>query len=147
MSHGLLLAGLLIGLAALVRPVIEYFPIFLLILCALFSRIYFKAALLISISALAPIILWKLRNITTIYALSDTTLMINGLYHGSFPNFMYNGDPNTFGFPYRFDPRANEVYQGVGATLNILKEKFIEKPWDYLKLKNDIIETIKNIKK
>ena len=129
-THRLLLAGLLIATAALVRPVIEYFPIFILILCALFSRIYFKAILLFSVSALTPIILWKIRNITAIDALSDPTLMINGIYHGSFPNFMFNGDPKTFGFPYRFDPRAEEVYQGVGATLNVLKDKFIEKPWD-----------------
>lgn len=35
---GLLIAGFLIGLSALTRPVMEYFPFFLLILFLIFDR-------------------------------------------------------------------------------------------------------------
>jgi hypothetical protein len=77
-------------------------------------------------------LLWGIRNLLAIGQWSDPTLMINGLYHGSFPMFMYHGIPESFGVPYRFDPQASEVYQGVGKTLEIIYERFKADPANYL---------------
>jgi 4-amino-4-deoxy-L-arabinose transferase-like glycosyltransferase len=129
---GLLIAGFLIGLSALTRPVMEYFPFFLLILFLIFDRSKIKNYYYFLIAALLPIIIWKVRNYIEIGELSDPTLMINGLYHGSFPNFMYENKPETLGYAYRFDPRQNEVYNGIGATLNLIFERFKSSPITYL---------------
>jgi 4-amino-4-deoxy-L-arabinose transferase-like glycosyltransferase len=129
---GLLITGFFIGLSALTRPVMEYFPFFLLMLVLIFDRSKIKYYYYFLTAALAPIILWKIRNYIAINELSDPTLMINGLYHGSFPNFMYENNPETLGYAYRFDPRQNEVYAGITATLNLIFERFKESPFTYL---------------
>ena len=58
--------------------------------------------------------------------------MINGLFHGSYPNFIYNAIPESYGFPYRFDPLANEYYKGVGVTLRLIWERASKQPFQYL---------------
>ena len=129
---GLIVCGLLIGVASLVRPVIQYFPFFVLLLSVFFYRKELPKALIFVGCALAPVLLWKLRNIIVIGVTSDPTLMINALYHGSFPGFMYNNDPSSFGFPYRFDPRAQEYYEGVGVTLGLIWERALNSPLEYI---------------
>jgi hypothetical protein len=123
--------GLLCGIGALTRYTLEYFSLFLFIILLIKKQlkrehIYFLAASLI------PIIGWKIRNYFAIGGLSDPTLTINGLYHGSFPDFMFNHDPKTQGYAYRFDPDSAKVYQGVGATLSIIWERVIQSPTEYL---------------
>lgn len=41
-------------------------------------------------------------------------------------------NPETLGYAYRFDPRQNEVYNGIGATLNLIFERFKSSPITYL---------------
>ena len=130
---GIISCGLLLGLAAITRPSLEYFPFFVITLTLLIRPQFIKPVLYFSFSMLLPILLWKIRNIISIGTMSDPTLMINALYHGSFPNFMYNNDPNTLGYPYRYDSRANEVYQGIGVTLNLIIERIKTNPLEYIK--------------
>lgn len=127
-----ILSGICIGLAALTRPTLEYFPLFVLLAVLVIHRAQWKKAAIFAGTALLFIVGWKLRNLFAIGSLSDPTLTINGLYHGSFPDFMYNNRPETFGFPYRFDPQADEVYKGVPATLSLIWERAIASPLEYL---------------
>lgn len=124
--------ALLLGLAILVRPTLQYFPIFLFALFFIYYRKVTYSSVLILIISLLPMLLWGIRNILVIGQWSDPTLMINGLYHGSFPWFMYHNIPESFGFPYQFDPQASEVYQGIGRTLEIIIERFSADPLNYL---------------
>ncbi len=124
--------ALLLGFAILVRPTLQYFPIFLFFIFYFYYRKITRSAVWILIISLLPMLLWGGRNILVIGQWSDPTLMINGLYHGSFPWFMYNDIPESFGFPYHFDPQASEVYQGIGRTLEIIFERFIADPLNYL---------------
>ncbi|RFS33274.1 hypothetical protein DYI81_04985 [Acinetobacter sp. SWAC5] len=124
--------AILLGLAILVRPTLQYFPVFLFIIYFIYYRKITKFSIFFLIISLLPMLLWGARNLFVIGQWSDPTLMINGLYHGSFPWFMYNDIPESFGFPYNFDPQANEVYQGVGRTLEIIFERFVEDPLNYL---------------
>lgn len=126
------LCGFLFGMTSLTRPVIQYFPVFLLFIAILFSRRNLKPVLVFMICAWLPEGLWMLRNLVSIDALSDSTVAINALYHGSFPSFMYNNDPATFGSPYRFDPEAERYYSGVGTTLNLIWEKFLASSMQYI---------------
>lgn len=126
------LCGLLFGLAAITRPVVEYFPIFIFLLVVLFNRRHFKKTLWFLTAAIIPIIGWKIRNLLAIGQISDPTLMVTTIYHGSFPNFMYNGDPTTFGFPYRFDPDAEKVSSGLKATLSIIWDRANKNLLEYI---------------
>jgi len=124
--------SLLLGLAILVRPTLQYFPLFFFIVLIFYHRKITRMSVVFLIISLLPMLLWGGRNILVVGQWSDQTLMINGLYHGSFPWFMYHNIPESFGFPYHFDPQASEVYQGVGRTLEIIFERFVADPWNYL---------------
>jgi hypothetical protein len=131
-AKGAIMCGLLLGLLALVRPVVQYMPWFISVAVLFqYRQAYRRVAIFLGM-ALLPIIAWKIRNLVAIGATSDPTLMINALYHGSFSGFMYNGIRESLGFPYRFDPHANEVKAGVGATLTLIGERFLAAPFKYL---------------
>ena len=129
---GMALCGLLVGAAALTRPVMEYFPLFMLLACMLFFRAHWRPVLAFVLFAMVPVLIWKVRNMLLTGESSDPTLMISGFYHGSFPGFMYNNDPASFGFPYAYDPRKEEMYQGLGTALSIIAERALQSPAEYL---------------
>lgn len=128
----LMLTGFVLGLSSLIRPVMEYFPAFLFLVFCLANRKFLKLAAVVLVTSLIPILFWKSRNYFAIGELSDSTLMINALYHGSFPDFMFNGQPESYAYPYRFDPRQHEVYQGIKSTLAVIFDRFVESPAEYL---------------
>jgi len=124
--------GLIIGLAALTRPVMEHFPLFMLLACVLFFRQHWRAVTAFAVAALVPVLLWKLRNVLVVGEASDPTLLVSGFYHGSFPGFMYDHNPESLGVPYRFDPRAAETAQGLEHTLGMMWERIVQAPGEYL---------------
>ena len=129
------LIGILIGLASLVRPILEYLPFvsgFLFL--AHFGRKegfrYFAALLLGFFLAFFP---WILRNAITLGSLSDDTLLINFLHHGMYPDFTFEGVPESLGYPYRFDPRSQELSKDIPSVLNEIWRRFQEQPYAHLK--------------
>ncbi len=129
---GAIICGLVLGLMALIRPAVEYLAWFVAIGVLCQRNKNWRPVVLFLLAALLPVIAWKIRNLTAIGALSDPTLMINGLYHGSFPGFMFDGKLESLGFPYRFDPRADEVKAGLGATLALIGQRFWTSPLEYV---------------
>src|SRR5690606_11831398 len=87
----------------------------------------------VAVAALVPGLLWGIRNLFAIGEWSDPTLSTLSLYHGSFPLFMYNNDPASFAFPYRFDPMAERVDEGMGATLSLIYERVMQDPVAYIR--------------
>jgi hypothetical protein len=124
--------GAVIGMAALTRPVMEHFALFMLLACVLFFRQHWKAVLAFAVCAVVPVLLWKLRNVLAVGETSDPTLLVNGFYHGSFPGFMYFNNPESLGVPYRFDPRSAETAQGLGPTLNLIWGRMVQAPAEYV---------------
>lgn len=131
-AWGWAVCGLVVGLSALTRPVMEHFPLFMLLACVLFFRQHWKAVLAFAVFAIVPVALWKLRNVLAVGEASDPTLLVNGFYHGSFPGFMYDHNPESLGVPYRFDPRAGETLQGLGPTLSLMWERMAQAPGEYV---------------
>ena len=126
------LVGFIIGCSSLVRPVTEYFPLFFFLVTAVFYKKHLKVAGAMLIGAIIPILYWKMRNVFAIDSVSDSSLIVNALYHGSFPGFVFYGVPESYGFPYRFDPRAAEAALGVSSALNIMWERAIADPVRHL---------------
>ena len=129
------LIGILVGLASLVRPILEYLPfIFGFLLLTHFGwkkGLPYSAALLFGfLLSFSP---WILRNVLTLGKISDDTLLINFLHHGMYPNFTFEGLPESVGYPYRFDPRSAEIGRNIPSVLNAIWERFQERPWEHLK--------------
>jgi len=104
------IAGVLLGVTALIRPTLQYLPLLLVPAIAWLStgpRWRNAGALLLAfVLVFAP---WVARNLARTGAAGDPTLMASALLHGSYPDFMYAGKPESLGFPYRYDPAAKSI--------------------------------------
>ena len=121
-------AGVLLAAASLTRPSLQYFAPFLLL--AVFAirtlpKLPVVALFLAFIVGMSP---WWVRNATVIGSAGDSTLMASTLYHGSYPDLMFEGRPETYGYPYRYDPEAANVGSSVPNALAAIKKRFNEMP-------------------
>lgn len=133
-SSILIVAGFLFGIATLVRPTTQYFLPVLLLYVALASRrqLQWQHYAAIACAFILPSALWMLRNVITLGVTSDPTLTINTLVHGHYPGMMYNADPATLGYPYRFDPKIQELSSSVSSALSGIWERVVDQPAQYL---------------
>ena len=127
-------AGMTLGFASLVRPGIQYFPLAMLLL---FVWEYgWKRGLKYSgMLVLGFVVIfspWIIRNERTLGAAGDTTLMINFLQHGMYPNFTFDNKKESYGFPYRFDPRSAEIGRDLPSVLHEIERRFREEPGRHL---------------
>jgi hypothetical protein len=126
--------GVLIGLASLVRPILEYLPFLLgfwvLVQYRRQGGLHYGGALLIGFFlAFFP---WILRNAITLGTFSDDTLLINFLHHGMYPDFTFEGIPESRGYPYLFDPRSPAISRDIASVLTEILRRFQERPWEHL---------------
>ena len=127
--------GIALGIATLVKPGLQYFP---LVLGAIFIFHYGKrkglhlfGVLLIGfVLILSP---WFVRNLKNSESISDDKLKINFLHHGMYPEFMFQGLKKTFGFPYRYDPRTKEISKNTESILKEIARRFRHEPVAHLK--------------
>ena len=131
-----LFCGVLLAIATLVRPTMHWFllPAVALILTlpakAGSKRMKVRWFVLGFLAAMAP---WWIRNLVQFGETSNPTLMISTLHHGMYPDFMYAGRPETFGFPYRFDPRSPEISQSIGSVLSEIVRRFTDQTAEHLR--------------
>ena len=127
--------GLVIAAAALTRPTLQFFIIPLTIMLMVTRERGNTASLVIPL--LAGFVLayspWVLRNLNVIGSTSDPALMINSLQHGMYPDFRYQDDPESAGYPYRFDPRSGEISSSKESVLNEILRRFKEEPARHLR--------------
>ncbi|MDR2678653.1 MAG: glycosyltransferase family 39 protein [Zoogloeaceae bacterium] len=125
--------GLLLGLSALTRSTTEYLPLFLapFLFRSMGLRPFLRIGLPALGTALAVIVAWKLRNLAAIGMLSDPYLATNTILHGMYPDFMFNGMPESYGFPYRYDPFAAQTHTS-GEVLRELFRRAGENPLTYV---------------
>lgn len=129
---GWAICGLLVGASALTRPVLDYFPLCMLLACLLFFRQHAKALVAFAAAALVPMLLWKLRNLFAIGEFADPTLLANSFLYGSYPGFMYQNIPESLAVPYRFDPLAAAASVDLKAAFNVVSERVMASPSEYL---------------
>jgi hypothetical protein len=127
--------GMLMALASLVRPSLQYFPI-LFSVFLVFHVGWRKGGKLTAIVILGFILCfspWVIRNMHTPGVTSDNTLMVNFLHHGMYPDFTYDEIKESRGFPYRYDPRASEISRDTSSVLKELSRRFYEEPGKHLR--------------
>lgn len=136
----LLIAGCCLASSTLIRPTMQWFivpmAIWLLLQQSQQTNKNFKANLF----ALWPLVLgfiaimstWWIRNLINFGHLSDPRLFIGTIHHGMYPNFTFEGHPESFGFPYRFDPRSAEITASLSNLLQEVLRRFQEMPAEHL---------------
>ena len=128
------LGGLILGFAAVVRTSILYFPLGL----ALFFLFQFgwrrglRFFVVLSFGFFLVLAPWLTRNLILFRGPGDQTLMINFLHHGLYPNFTFDHIAESYGFPYRFDPRSAEISRDVVSVLREICERFRREPIDHV---------------
>jgi 4-amino-4-deoxy-L-arabinose transferase-like glycosyltransferase len=127
--------GLAMGASSLVRPSLQFFPLFL----AAFLIFHYGwkkgkrySGIILAGFALA-FLPWIARNMMTLNAAGDNRLVTNFLHHGMYPGFMYRGDPQTHGFPYRYDPDAQEIGKNPASVLKEISHRFMQSPMRHMK--------------
>ena len=128
----LVLTGVLWGLCSLVRPTTQYFPALLLlaVLALPALRSHARPALLAFACFIAVLAPWVIRN-QSVPDVKGADIMVNTLAHGSYPGFMYENRPETFGFPYRFDPDLAEKTRDLPTILKSIAGSFKSDPATY----------------
>lgn len=133
-AFGWILSGVTLGFAALIKPTLQYYVVFLIIFVLIQPGFNgkIKTTLLVAIPFFAIFSLWLLRNLLSLGYLSDPALTINTLHHGMYPQFMYNGQPHTFAFPYRFDPNSSAIASSIQNVIAAIGNRFYTHPTEYL---------------
>lgn len=128
------LAGALLGAAAMTRATLNYLPVLLLalLLSPGLRRRHGRCLAIVALGMALPLLLWGLRNLLVLGQWSDPTLAINMLHHGMYPDFMYRNDPASYGMPHRHDPESARISSGTGAFLSVLLERMRAEPATYL---------------
>lgn len=127
--------GLILALASLLRPTVLYLPLAYVALIAL-GRWDRRTKLAACLGLLLPLAAvsgaWSMRNLAATGQTSDPTLQANFLQHGMYINMMYNDDPRTYLFPYRFDPENAALQGDTRKVLAAIATRFASNPPRYL---------------
>lgn len=121
--------GVFLGLLCLVRPTLDQL-IWAIVLVALLPVLRGRRTqgLLLLAGFLVVMAPWWGRNVSLPSAGQSNAMAIT-IHQGSYPDLMRDGDPATFGYPYRGDPSAKMAESSLHAALADLAGKFREHPW------------------
>lgn len=127
--------GLLLGAAALTRPVVELFPLAVIfLLCVSYdprSALRGSALLLLGVClAWAP---WIARNHVSLGKSDDSSNMVQTMSVGIYPDFEYAHDPHSNGEPDRLDPRFADISKNLGSALDEIGRRIRENPREELR--------------
>jgi 4-amino-4-deoxy-L-arabinose transferase-like glycosyltransferase len=133
-NFGWFLSGILLAFAALIKPTIQYYIIFLIgfIFIGVENKSKKKISLLVALPFFTVFSIWLLRNLLTLGYLSDPGLTINTLHHGMYPQFMFNGQANSFGFPYRYDPDSAAIASSLQSVIKAIFHRFSTQTTEHL---------------
>ncbi|MGH7239934.1 MAG: hypothetical protein ACREHG_07695, partial [Candidatus Saccharimonadales bacterium] len=71
---------------------------------------------------------WIGRNYLTLGRSGDNHLMLATLHQGIYPGMMYENNPNSLGYPYRFDPRYTQTNKNLKDVLTEIGRNFEAQP-------------------
>lgn len=126
-----LAAGLALAAATLTRPTIQYLPFVLAALLILHNPGQWRrwtAFLAVFVTVMGA---WGIRNVVATGAFSDPTAMAATIQHGSYPGFMFAGDPDTLGMPYRYDAEMHHTMP-LRDILSVIWQRALAAPGEYL---------------
>lgn len=128
-----LVAGSALGAAALVRPSALYLVVFVAVSLAFRTdrQTWARATAFLGLGYAAVVGAWVLRNWIVLGIVGDDTLTIATLHHGMYPGFLFDGQSESFGFPYRFDPESERITASLGSVVRAIADRFRADFWDH----------------
>ncbi len=69
----------------------------------------------------------------TLNVTSDKGLMIAFLHHGMYPNFTFDEVKESYGYPYRYDPRSEEIRKDIASVLKEIARRFHQETSKHIK--------------
>lgn len=127
-------SGVLLALSCYMRPTLEHLPLLGMTVVWLVPglKAYRREAAALVLAFALAMTPWWARNLLAIGHLSDPSLMIATLHHGSYPDFIYDGNLRSVGYPYRFDPMTPQIESSLASVLGYIAHKFAAQPLIYL---------------
>lgn len=125
-------AGLVFGLCFFTRPTVALLLVPWLALLFLYQgrAAIAGGAVLLAGVVLVPL-LWMLTYAPPAVE-GGSSLLRWSIHHGMYPGFMFEGNPDSYGFPYRYDPRSPEIAASWPALLEELTRRFGAEPGRHL---------------
>jgi 4-amino-4-deoxy-L-arabinose transferase-like glycosyltransferase len=129
------LAGLMLGASALTHPMLIYFivPLVFFLLYSWGRNSGWKKVAAIALGFSVLYVPWLARNIDAVGTPGDNTLMLAALRTGAYVGMMYQKDPQSYGYPYRFDPRFEETSGDLSSVLKKIGNEFRKAPAEQLR--------------
>lgn len=129
-----LLLGVVVGYGALVRPSLQYFIVpAALMMFWFYGRPWgVRAAAVAVLGFLLVYSPWIIRNEVQFGYATDQQLKAGTLHHGMYPGLRYQDRPETFGFPYRYDPESARIASGMDEVFGEIRRRFSEEPGRHL---------------
>lgn len=124
------LAGLALAAAALTHPMLLYFFIPATIFLAAYWgwKNGYKKAVLFLMGFCVLYGVWTARNFISVGAGGDNHLMRIVMRTGIYPNLLYQDIPETFPYPYHYDPDFKNTSKDLASVLGELVRAFRETP-------------------
>ncbi|MBI3441569.1 MAG: glycosyltransferase family 39 protein [Proteobacteria bacterium] len=125
-----MLAGLALAAAALTHPMLLYF----IVPATIFLAGYWgwknghKKVVLFLMGFCVLYGAWTTRNLISVGAPGDNHLMRIVMRTGIYPNLLYKDIPDTFPYPYHYDPDFKETSKDLASVLTELTRAFRETP-------------------
>lgn len=129
----ILLAGMVVAAGALVRPTLQYFPLFLIpFLFLVFERrVALKSAAFLLAGFFLVYAPWAARNLADFGSVSKSNLAVLSVRNGMNVGLMYKNRPETYGRPYAFDPEWQQK-KTMGEVVSEIASRFRHEPLTYL---------------
>jgi hypothetical protein len=122
-------SGMLFAVSCLVRPTTNQWVLILLLLLLVPSVRRFKQEIAVLALGFALVMSpWWTRNEISLHRISDSSKMLETVQQGSYPDFMYDGRHDTFGYPYSADSGAANAESSWRNVFADLKAKFTQRP-------------------
>lgn len=125
------LTGLTIGAAALTHPILLYFVIPLAIfLCRRWGwKPGWRKAAAVVLAFCTLYGVWVARNINTLGAPGDNTLMLAALRSGVYTDMMYRNLDLSYGYPYFYDANFKKTSKELSTVLKEVTKEFRSAPF------------------
>jgi hypothetical protein len=124
--------GTAFGVLTLTRSAVQYF----IVVVAALLRWEGKPRGFVALAVLGFLVVfgaWSVRNIQATGHMADNTLMIKFLSHGMYPDFVYKGEQDTYGYPYRYDPDSSAIESSTASVLTAILNRFRKEPIRHLR--------------
>lgn len=121
--------GVLFAVTCLLRPTLnQWVPVLWVLLLVPAVRRFWREIAVLTLGFVLMMSPWWIRNEVTLHHMTDSEKMLVTVQQGSYVDLMYQGHPETYGAPYRFDPKAAKASSSWPDLMADLGDKFASQP-------------------